>query len=49
MTGLPIIIHRLKMGQAKRLIHRDLGVHHSIITDLYEMSYDRLDLTNILN
>lgn len=38
MTDLRTIIHRLRMGQAKRRIHRDLGVHRSIIRELYDLS-----------
>jgi hypothetical protein len=38
MTDLRNIIHRLRMGQAKRLIHRDLGVHRSTIRELYDLS-----------
>lgn len=38
MTELRNIIHRLKMGQSKRHIHKELGVHRSIIRDLHSLA-----------
>lgn len=38
MTEIRNIIHRLRMGQSKRLISRDLKVHRSLIRDLYRFS-----------
>jgi transposase len=32
------IIHRLRMGESKRQIHRTLGVHRSIIRQIYDLS-----------
>jgi transposase len=32
------IIHRLRMGQSKRKIHRELGVHRPIIRDLHSLA-----------
>jgi len=34
MTETRNIIHRLRMGQSKRQIHKDLGVHRSIIREV---------------
>ncbi|MFI5344466.1 MAG: IS21 family transposase [Chlamydiales bacterium] len=38
MTDIRQIIHRLRQGQSQRLIHRELGIHRSIIRELYDLS-----------
>lgn len=41
MTEVRTIIHRLRMGEAKRSIERELGVHRTIIRDLYDKAVIR--------
>jgi len=38
MTDIRTIIHRLRMGQSIRLIHKELGVHRPIIRALNELA-----------
>src|SRR5437867_2515062 len=38
MTEIRNIIQRLKSGQSKRQIHKDLNVHRSIIRELYDLA-----------
>lgn len=38
MTEIREIIHRLRMGQSKRCIHKELRVHRSTIRELYDLA-----------
>jgi hypothetical protein len=38
MTEIRNIIHRLRIGQSKRRIHRELKVHRSIIRELHKLA-----------
>ncbi|MBA3604133.1 MAG: hypothetical protein H0W50_10970 [Parachlamydiaceae bacterium] len=38
MSDIRNIIHRLRMGHSKRLIHRELGIHRSIVREWYDLS-----------
>jgi Integrase core domain len=38
MTDIRKIIHRLRMGQSNRLIHRELKVHRSMIRELHRLA-----------
>jgi hypothetical protein len=38
MTEIRNIIHRLRMGQSKRRIHKELGVYRPIIRELYHLA-----------
>lgn len=40
MIEIRNILHRLRMGQSKRLIHRQLKVHRSTIRDLYNLAFE---------
>jgi transposase len=46
MTDIRNIIHRLRMGQTKRQIHRDLGVHRSTIRELNRLAIAQQWLDN---
>lgn len=41
MTDIRNILHRLRQGQSKRSIHRELGVHRPIIRKLYDLAVIR--------
>lgn len=38
MTEIRNIVHRLRQGQSKRCIHRETGVHRSIIRKIYSLA-----------
>jgi transposase len=38
MTDIRTIIHRLRLGQSKRNIHKELGIHRSIIRQLHSLA-----------
>jgi hypothetical protein len=46
MSEIRNIIHRLKMGQTKRQIHRELGVHRSTIRELNRLAVTHQWLDN---
>lgn len=46
MTDIRNIIHRLRMGQTKRQIHRDLGIHRSTIRELNRLAITQQWLDN---
>ena len=48
MTEIRNIIHRLRMGQSNRQIHRDLGVHRSTIRELKRLAINHQWLINEL-
>jgi len=50
MTEVRTIIHRLRMGQSNRQIHRDLGMHRSIIRKIKNIAiaHQWLDNTSLM-